>query len=437
MGVEGTFLGKTIAKAQEQLGEIKNPKLAAAAAGAAACTAAYVASPLLARWWRAAAEKRRRRLAAPVRLGILGAARIAVKNCKAIEAVPGSVVVRAVASRDPAKAEAFVAANGLPEGTKCCSYDELIGDPDIDAVYIPLPTSMHVEWVQKAAAAGKHVLLEKPVALTDTGTDQIFRICQMAHVANLDGTMFSHDMRWEEIDRAVAAGELGDVTNVRASFSFTGLAEGDIRTHAGLDGLGCLGDIGWYSVRAAMRIFDYELPKRVMGHAGARRYANGVLKDCGATLEWSGGRVATIDCSFERPYENRVVASSATASLELVDAFLPADDRGAAYTVTRHTGVFGKDAVAREWVVTPVPQVSRMWLKFAELCAAPRSRESLEYMRQSIAIQRVVCAIERSLHCTNPESETPVRLPAMESPVPSTANGAAGPGGSEEEEEAV
>ena len=87
--MEGTFLGKTIAKAQEQLGEIKNQKLAAAAAGAAACTAAYVASPVLARWWRAAAEKRRRRLAAPVRLGILGAARIAVKNCKAIEAVPG------------------------------------------------------------------------------------------------------------------------------------------------------------------------------------------------------------------------------------------------------------------------------------------------------------------------------------------------------------
>mgnify|MGYP003319726383 CR=1 FL=1 len=92
------------------------------------------AAPVLARWWRAAAEKRRRRLAAPVRLGILGAARIAVKNCKAIEAVPGSVVVVAVASRDPAKAEAFVAANGLPEGTKCCSYDELIADPDIDAL---------------------------------------------------------------------------------------------------------------------------------------------------------------------------------------------------------------------------------------------------------------------------------------------------------------
>jgi len=343
-----------------------------------------------------------------VRIGVMGAARIARKNARAIARVPGSVKVTAIASRSGEKAAAFASEVSLAgKAALLDSYGALLESPLIDAVYMPLPTSMHTEWVSRAAAAGKHILLEKPVALDDVTTDEVVASARSAGVALLDGTMFAHCLRWEAVDRVLRGGDLGRPRHVYATFSFdgAGLPAGDVRTKPDLDGLGCLGDIGWYCVRAALRVFAWEAPERVLGHAGALRFENGVLRQCGATLEFSDGRVAVVECSFERAFEQRVaVSTDGKARLEMQDAFLPESNQNASFMVVSKDGnALKPPRVRRTTVPTPVPQESRMWQSFARLCAEPKGAASLEAMRQAALTQRVVNAVARSLKSTPPE----------------------------------
>ncbi len=342
-----------------------------------------------------------------VRIGVMGAARIAKKNARAIARVPGAAKVTAVASRSGEKAAAFATEVNLSgKAALLDSYGALLESPLINAVYMPLPTSMHSEWVSRAAAAGKHILLEKPVALDDVTTDEVVASARSAGVALLDGTMFAHCLRWEAVDRVLRGGDLGRPQHVYATFSFDGasLPAGDVRTQPDLDGLGCLGDIGWYCVRAALRVFAWEPPERVLGHAGALRFENGVLRQCGATLEFSGGRIAVVECSFERAFEQRVaVSTDRKARLEMQDAFLPESSQNASFiVVSKDAGAF-KSRVRRTTVPTPVPQESRMWQSFARLCAEPKGAASLEAMRQAALTQRVVNSVARSLKSTPPE----------------------------------
>ena len=98
----------------------------------------------------------------------------------------------AVASRDPAKAAQFLKECGLDasgDTIKIMTYEELLASDDIDAVYVPLPTGLHLEWVKKAAAAGKHILMEKPLSLTKGGLNEMWSACSNAGVAVMDGTM--------------------------------------------------------------------------------------------------------------------------------------------------------------------------------------------------------------------------------------------------------
>ena len=343
-----------------------------------------------------------------VRVGILGAARIARKNARAISRVPGSAKVTAIASRSVDKAAALAAEVGLSgKAALVGSYAALLESPLVDAVYVPLPTAMHSEWVARAAAAGKHILLEKPVALDDVATDEIVAAARAAGVALLDGTMFSHDLRWSAVDRALAGGDLGAPSHVYAVFSFDGAAlpEGDVRTQPDLDGLGCLGDIGWYCIRAALRVFGWEPPVRVLGHAGAARFENGVLRQCGATLEFSGGRIATVECSFDRAFEQRVaITTDRKVRVEVQDAFLPENNHYAAFMVTGKASAGNPSQRARRTTIrTPLPQESRMWQQFAKICAEPQGEASLEAMRRTALTQRVVNAVARSLKSSLPE----------------------------------
>ena len=152
------------------------------------------------------------------------------------------------------------------------------------------------------------------------------------------------------------------------------------------------------------RVFDWEPPERVLGHAGAQHFENGVLRQCGATLEFSGGRIAVVECSFERAFEQRVaVSTDRKARLEMQDAFLPESSQNASFIVVSKDAGASKSRVRRTMVPTPVPQESRMWQSFARLCAEPKGAASLEAMRQAALTQRVVNAVARSLKSTPPE----------------------------------
>ena len=157
-----------------------------------------------------------------VRVGIVGAASIAKKNARAIQRSERCALV-AVASRTMAKAEAWVAELGFGASCRCVEgYEHLLAAADVDAVYVPLPTSLHLDFVVKAAAAGKHVLVEKPVGRTAAEVRAMVDACRAAGVALLDGTMFVHHARFEQMDRLFADEQFWAPTRVSSAFTFWG-----------------------------------------------------------------------------------------------------------------------------------------------------------------------------------------------------------------------
>jgi predicted dehydrogenase len=205
------------------------------------------------------------------RWGILGAAFIARKNWQAIRDA-GNATLVAVASRDVAKAQAFIdlcqasAPHAVvPEAMG--SYDALLARPDIDAVYIPLPTGLRKEWVIKAAQAGKHVLAEKPVGCTADDVAEIIAECEKHRVHFMDGVMFMHGQRLQHL-RCVVDNEVGPVRHIATQFSFMSdekFLRSNIRAHGKLEPLGCLGDLGWYCLRFTLWAMNEVAPVQVTG----------------------------------------------------------------------------------------------------------------------------------------------------------------------------
>jgi predicted dehydrogenase len=155
----------------------------------------------------------------PVRFGIMGCAYIARKLARAMLMVGPAVDVAAVASRSGEKARLFAADNGLPAGTRLyVSYEALLDDPEIDAIYLPLPTSLHLKWATAAAARGKHLLLEKPTALCAAELDLILAACEASGVQFMDCTMWMHNPRTAKMRQLVAdQSTIGDVRIVSSS----------------------------------------------------------------------------------------------------------------------------------------------------------------------------------------------------------------------------
>lgn len=132
--------------------------------------------------------------------GILGTADIAKKNVRAIHLSHYTTCV-AIAGRDPQKLQRWMDETRpwLGVDVRACTYDELINDNNVDTVYIPLPTTTHKEWVIKTARAKKHILLEKPVAISATVLEEMLAICTDCGVRLMDGTMFMHERRYEAL----------------------------------------------------------------------------------------------------------------------------------------------------------------------------------------------------------------------------------------------
>ena len=135
----------------------------------------------------------------PIRFGIIGCAEIARKVSRAILLAPNATL-SAVASRSINKAANFAKANGFPPEAKIYgSYESLLDDPDIDAVYMPLPTSLHLKWAVLTAQKKKHLLTEKPVALNVAEFDEILKACEENGIQIMDGTMWVHNPRTQKM----------------------------------------------------------------------------------------------------------------------------------------------------------------------------------------------------------------------------------------------
>ena len=163
-----------------------------------------------------------------VRWGILGTARIAEKISVAIHQAENAELT-CIASRDAAKAADWAEKHHVKRSVG--SYDALLHDPEIDAVYIPLPPSLHGEWTVRAARAGKHILCEKPLALNVNQAREMRRVCLENEVQLMDGVMWYHHPRAHEMLKIIRSDALGEHRRITSSFTFNWdtVPEGDLR----------------------------------------------------------------------------------------------------------------------------------------------------------------------------------------------------------------
>lgn len=270
-----------------------------------------------------------------LRWGILGAANIAQKNWQSIQD-SGSGVVTAVASRSVDRAQEFIqicqaSAPQTSSPVALASYDELIARPDVDAIYIPLPTGLRKEWVIKAARAGKHVLCEKPCAPNLPDLLEMTRVCETAGVQFGDGVMFVHSSRLEALRSVLdTAGAIGQIRRIASGFSFNGgtdFAAANIRMHSGLEPHGCLGDLGWYCIRFGLWAMRWQQPERVIGRilneAGCPGSPAPVPTEFSAELFFPGGVSMTFYCSFITHDQQWAHVSGTEGSLRVDDFVLP------------------------------------------------------------------------------------------------------------------
>jgi len=181
----------------------------------------------------------------PIRWGVLGAANFALTTMAPAIHNARNAVLAAVATRDVARAAPFIE---LVTGLRVHdSYDALLADPAIDAIYIPLPNALHVEWAEKAARAGKHVLCEKPIAMEVAEIDRLIALRDATGLMIAEAYMIPHHPQWQSVRRLLAEGAIGELLHIDSAFTFGLKDTGNIRLNPDLGG-GALRDIGVYTL---------------------------------------------------------------------------------------------------------------------------------------------------------------------------------------------
>jgi predicted dehydrogenase len=254
-------------------------------------------------------------MSAKIHWGLLSTARINNSILGGMQHSERGEVV-AVGSRDKARAEAYAAAKGLARAYG--SYEDLLADPDVQIIYNPLPNDMHKEWTIKALQAGKHVLCEKPFALTVAEVDEMFAAAQSAGRVLAEAFMYRHHPKILKLKELVDDGSIGTPILLRSSHSFKLERESDIRWDPKLGG-GSLWDVGCYPVSLALFLFG--APQRV--EAWQKQSASGVDGTLTATLYHAGERVSQIDSSFQAPFRSQAEVVGTDGVLTVVRPFQP------------------------------------------------------------------------------------------------------------------
>ena len=281
-----------------------------------------------------------------MRFGFLSTAQIAQKNWKAIYH-SGNATVAAVASRDVERSRQFIVEcqqqQALFEAPPRAlgSYEELIAAGDIDALYIPLPTALRKEWVIRAAEAGKHVVCEKPCAVSAADLQEMIAACREHRVQFMDGVMFMHHPRLEHIRRVIEDGKsIGRIKRIMSLFAFRGddhFLRTNIRTRGDLEPAGCLGDLGWYCIRFILWAQHRHLPREVIGRILSASEARGgsaaVPMDFSAELIFDHGASAGFYSSFLTQFQQWADISGTKGYLRVSDFVHPANDLESTFEV--------------------------------------------------------------------------------------------------------
>ncbi|MEB3981754.1 Gfo/Idh/MocA family oxidoreductase [Mycobacterium sp. 663a-19] len=240
---------------------------------------------------------------ARLRIGILGAARIAPMALVNPARKNADVVVAAVAARDASRAQAFAAKHNIARVHD--DYDKLIADPDLDAIYIPLPNGLHGKWTRAALAAGKHVLCEKPLTANAAEARDIAELAAKSDRVVMEAFHYRYHPLTLRIEEIIASGELGRLERVEAALCFPLPKFSDIRYNYSLAG-GATMDAGCYAVNMA-RTFGGSTPEVVSAQAKLRDPR--VDRAMTAELRFAGGHTGRIHCSL---WSTRLLQISAT-----------------------------------------------------------------------------------------------------------------------------
>jgi predicted dehydrogenase len=252
----------------------------------------------------------------PLRWGILGNARI---NRALIPPLRESSrnTLAAIASRDLARATEAAKQWDIPQAYG--SYDALLSDPSIDVVYIPLPNDLHAEWTVRAARAGKHVLCEKPMAISLVGFDRITAAAHAAGVVVAEAFMYRHHAQTLKLRELIREGALGRVGLVRGAFTFTLNRPNDVRLEPAKGG-GSLWDVGCYPVSFARFALDEE-PHEAFGWQVTG--PTGVDETFAGQLRFPSGALAQFDCGFRAPFRTEIEIVGSEGTLRVPRPFKP------------------------------------------------------------------------------------------------------------------
>ena len=320
-----------------------------------------------------------------IRWGVLSTASIGIR--KVLPAMQrGSLTeVVAIASRDLAKARETASSLGIP--TAYGSYEELLADPTIDAIYNPLPNQFHVPWTIKTAEAGKHVLCEKPISLTVAEAESLLSVRERTGVKIGEAFMIRSHPQWLRAKELIDAGRIGALRAVVACFSYFNVDPKNIRNQVESGG-GALYDIGCYCIQAARYGFGAE-PLRVVGCVD-RDPAMHTDRLTSAILEFAGGQ-AIFTCSTQVVPYQRVQFLGAKGRIEIEIPFNAPNDRPTRIVIDGGD-LFGADRVTEEFAICD--QYTLQGDQFSK--AILDNREVPVSLEEAIRNMKVIEAIFRS-----------------------------------------
>ncbi|MDA2930408.1 Gfo/Idh/MocA family oxidoreductase [Acidobacteria bacterium AH-259-O06] len=257
-----------------------------------------------------------------VKWGILSTAKIGREKVIPAMKQGEHCEIFAIASRSLEKAKSVAAELSIPRAYG--SYEELLADPEIDAVYNPLPNHLHVRWSIKALEAGKHVLCEKPIALSPAEARQLVDASQKeSHLKVMEAFMYRHHPQWQKAKQLVTNGGIGQPKAIQSFFSYTNVDPENIRNVASMGGGGLM-DIGCYNISLSRFIFGLE-PKRVLGvveydtQFTVDRLASGILD--------FGVGISTFTCATQLVPYQRVNIFGTEGRIEIEIPFNAPPDR--------------------------------------------------------------------------------------------------------------
>lgn len=322
----------------------------------------------------------------PVRWGVLGVANIAVKKViPAMQQGRHSEVV-AIASRDRGRAEE--AARRLGIARAYGSYEELLADPEIEAIYNPLPNHLHVPWSIRAAEAGKHVLCEKPIGLSSAEAEQLRAARDRTGMLIAEAFMIRSHPQWLAARELVRSGRIGTLRSALGFFSYSNVDPANIRNIAAYGGGGMM-DIGCYPIVASRFIFGQE-PVRALGLV-ERDPISGVDRLASALLDFPSGP-SVFTCSTQLVPYQRMQFFGTTGRIEIEIPFNAPPDRPCRIFVDDGSDLFGGGIETREF-----PICDQYTIQGDLFSQAVRRQGAIEFpLEDSIRNMAVIEAIVRS-----------------------------------------